>query len=68
MNAMCDVAMILHPQSPYTVHVTEKFTLYGRATLTSTDRSTVVCTGVADIAYGLCTGHCTGYKMVKPRA
>ena len=34
-----------------TVDVTEKFMLHGRATFTSTDRSTVARTGVADIAY-----------------
>ena len=56
------------PQVVSTVHVTEKFTLHGRATLTSTDRSTVARTGVADIAYGFCTEHRTGYKLFKPRA
>ena len=50
------------------VHVTEKFTLYGRVTVTSTDRSTVARMDIADISYGFCTEHRTGYKMVKPRA
>ena len=49
------------------VHVTEKFPLYGRATFMSTDRSTVARTGIADIAYGFCMEHSTGYQMVKLR-
>ena len=52
----------------HTVHVTENFTFYGRATFTSTDRSMVAGTDVADIAYGFCTEHRMGYRMVKPRA
>ena len=35
----------------------EKFTFYGRATFTSTDRSMVAGTDVADIAYVFCTEH-----------